>query len=137
MKRIFIILLLFSLTKATSQEKSKTLTRLSSFLSKTYYNFNFGLIAYPYSDSNLKPGFISESITKNRFSGRILLGYKIKPDFAIQYGVMRPASWFSFNNINNIGYNKSVWFNLWSLSLKKSFLLNKNLFFYTELGIGN
>lgn len=137
MKKFLVLLLLFSLTKAVSQKNPKSLTRLSSFLSKTYYNFNFGLISYPYSDSNLKPGFISENVTKNRFSGRILLGYKIKNDLAIQFGVMRPASWYSFNNINNIGYNRSVWFNLWSLSLKKSFQLNEKLSLYSEFGVGN
>ena len=137
MRRMLIIILFFGSLHFYGQEKSTLLTQLSPFLSKTYYNFNFGAISYPYSNSNLKPGFISESISKNRFSGRLLLGYKFREDFAIQYGVMRPASWLEFDNINAIGYSRSVWFNLWSLSLKKSFKLNKKLSFYSELGIGN
>lgn len=136
-KRILIVLFFFSFLKISSQEKKESLTRFSSFLSKTYYNFNFGAISYKYSDANLKPGFVSENIKKNRFSGRILLGYKIKEDLAIQYGVMRPASWLEYENINGIGYSRSVWFNLWSLSFKKSVELNKDFSFYTELGIGN
>ncbi len=137
MKKICIVLFLLVSISLLGQQKTKSLSQLSPFLSKTYYNFNFGLLFYPYSDANLKPGFTSESISKNRFSGRILLGYKFREDFAIQYGVMRPASWLTYNNVNNIGYSKSVWFNLWSLSLKKSFQLNNKLSFYTELGIAN
>lgn len=137
MKKKLIVILFFSWIHCYGQEKQNQLTQLSSFLSKTYYNFNFGAISYPYRDANLKPGFISENISKNWFSGRILLGYKFREDFAIQYGVMRPASWLEFDNINNIGYSRSVWFNLWSLTLKKSFKLNEKLSFYTELGIGN
>jgi hypothetical protein len=37
------------------------------------------------------------------FSGRFLLGYRLREDLGIQFGVMRQASWFQFENINNIG----------------------------------
>jgi len=136
MKNFIWIALLLSTVSIFGQQE-KMLTQFTPFLSKTYYNINFGAISYPYSDANLKPGFISEGVQKNRFSGRLLLGYKLKEDLAVQFGVLRPGDWFKFDNINNIGYERSVWFNLWSLSLKKSFNLNEKLSFYTELGIGN
>ncbi|MDC3366377.1 acyloxyacyl hydrolase, partial [Flavobacteriaceae bacterium] len=45
--------------------------------------------------------------------------------------------WFKYDNINNIGYDRSVWINAWSLSLKKNISLNKNLSVYGETGIAN
>lgn len=45
---------------------------------------------------------------------------------------MRPASWFKYDNVNNIGYETSVWINAWSLSLKKDFNINKKTSFYAE-----
>jgi len=136
MKNLLLIALFLGTVSVFGQQE-KMRTQFSPFLSKTYYNINFGAISYPYSDANLKPGFVSEGVQKNRFSGRLLLGYKLKEDLAIQFGVLRPGDWFKFDNINNIGYERSVWFNLWSLSLKKKFNLNEKLSFYTELGIGN
>ena len=109
----------------------------SSFLSKTYYSANFGLINYPFSNANLKEGFASSSVSKNRFSGRFLLGYKFSENFGMQYGVMRPATWFMYDNVNNIGYERSVWINVWSLSLKKYFRLNKRLSLFGEFGYAN
>lgn len=136
MKKI-IIVVLFLLTILINAQEKKITTQFSPFLSKTYYNFNFGAVFYPYSNANLKPGYASEILKKNVFSGRFLLGYKLKENLGLQFGVMRPASWFKFTDVNNIGYERSVWLNLWSLSLKRDFPISERMSFYTEIGIGN
>ncbi|MEO9571173.1 MAG: acyloxyacyl hydrolase [Polaribacter sp.] len=127
---------LFSLN-LLSQEKNYSKSQPSDFLSKTYYSINFGGIFYPFSNDNLIDGYKTDSYSKNSFSGRMLLGYKIKPNLAIQFGTIRPASWFKYDNVNNIGYDRSVWINAWSLSLKQEINLNKKLSLYGEAGIAN
>lgn len=120
-----------------SQESKRLKTAPSKFLENFYYSVNFGGIFYPFSNDNLKEGFKTETYSKNYFSGKLGFGYKIKDDLALQFGVIRPAAWFKYDNINNIGYERSVWINAWYLSLKKNINLHKKLSFYGELGAAN
>ena len=138
MKKIGVLffILLFTLT-IYGQEAIKSKAQPSNFLSRSYYSINFGGIFYPFSNENLIDGYKTASFSKNYFSGRLLLGYKILPDLAVQFGTMRPASWFKYNNVNNIGYERSVWINAWSLSLKKNIYLNKKISVFAEAGIAN
>lgn len=119
------------------QEKAVPKTQPSNFLSKTYYNANFGAIFYPFSNSNLPVGYATESFSRNYFSGRFLLGYKLNENLGIQFGPMRAAAWFKYDNVNNIGYDRSVWVNIWSLSLKQNLNLNEKWSFFGEVGAAN
>ena len=133
-----IFLLMFSVFFAQDSESKKNLnTQLSPFLSKTYFNFNLGGIYYPYSNENLITGYTSSDTKVNPFSGRFLLGYKFNEHLALQFGVMRPASWFKYEDIEYNGQESSVWVNMWSLSLKNNFKLSKKTDWYAELGLGN
>jgi hypothetical protein len=120
-----------------SQDDNESKTKLTKFLSKSYYSINLGGVFYPFSNDNLIDGYQTETFSRNWFSGRLLLGHKLTDDLAVQFGTMRPASWFKYDNVNNIGYDRSVWINAWSLSLKKDFKLHKNTSFYAEVGIAN
>lgn len=138
MKKLLFLFFIFLIsTKSSSQENKESKAQPSNFLSKSYYSINFGGIFYPFSNSNLIDGYKTDTFSKNYFSGRLLLGYKILPDLAIQFGTLRPAAWFKYNNVNNIGYDRSVWINAWSLSLKKNINLNKKLSMFAEAGIAN
>ena len=117
--------LIFICLNLISQENSPPKTQPTNFLSKSYYSINFGGIFYPFSNNNLIDGYATETFSRNYFSGRMLLGYKIQPNLAVQFGTLRPAAWFKYDNVNNIGYYRSVWINAWSLSLKKNISLNK------------
>ena len=117
---LLFIILLFSL-QTYSQEGEKQKTKFTNFLSKSYYSINLGGVFYPFSNDNLIDGYATETFSRNWFSGRLLLGHKLTDDLAVQFGTMRPASWFKYDNVNNIGYDRSVWINAWSLSLKKRF----------------
>ena len=137
MKKLFILIaVLFFSSDFFSQEKQQK-TKFTNFLANSYYSLNFGGIFYPFSNDNLIDGFQTETFSKNRFSGRLLLGHKLSEDVSVQFGTMRPASWFKYDNVNNIGYERSVWINAWSLSLKQDFKINKKTSFYAEAGIAN
>ncbi|SDR68198.1 Lipid A 3-O-deacylase (PagL) [Polaribacter sp. KT25b] len=138
MKKNVVFFLIFLISFAVfSQEENESKTKLTNFLSKSYYSINLGGIFYPFSNDNLIDGYKTETFSRNWFSGRLLLGHKLTGDLAVQFGTMRPASWFKYDNVNNIGYDRSVWINAWSLSLKKDFKLHSNTTFYAEAGIAN
>ena len=133
---LLILFILFSLD-SSCQEQRRQKTKFTNFLAKSYYSINFGGIFYPFSNSNLIDGYATESFSRNWFSGRLLLGHKLKEDISVQFGTMRPASWFKYDNVNNVGYENSVWINAWSFSLKKDFSLFDKTSFYAEAGIAN
>jgi len=136
-KNLLLLLILLISFTIFSQDENESKTKLTNFLSKSYYSINLGGVFYPFSNDNLIDGYQTETFSRNWFSGRLLLGHKLTDDLAVQFGTMRPASWFKYDNVNNIGYDRSVWINAWSLSLKKDFKLHKNTSFYVELGIAN
>jgi hypothetical protein len=129
--------LLFFTMHGFSQEKENPKTKFTNFLANSYYSLNFGGIFYPFSNANLIDGYQTETFSRNWFSGRLLLGHKVTDDLSLQFGTMRPASWFKYDNVNNIGYERSVWINAWSLSLKKDFKIYDKTSFYAEAGIAN
>ena len=138
MKKIATVFFTFFIClNVISQENTNPKSQPSNFLSKSYYSINFGGIFYPFSNGNLIDGYATESFSRNYFSGRMLLGYKIQPNLAVQFGTIRPAAWFKYDNVNDIGYENSVWINAWSLSLKKNINLNEKLSIYGEAGIAN
>ena len=136
-KRILFTLFLLISFNLISQEEKKQKTKFTNFLAKSYYSLNFGGIFYPFSNNNLIDGYKTETFSRNWFSGRLLLGHKLTDDLSAQFGTMRPASWFKYDNVNNIGYENSVWINAWSLSLKKDFKINNKFDIYAEAGIAN
>jgi hypothetical protein len=138
MKRTILILICcFFLGNSFSQTENADKTKFTNFLSKSYYSINLGGIFYPFSNENLIDGYATNTFSRNWFSGRLLLGHKISDDFSVQFGTMRPAAWFKYDNVNNIGYDRSVWINAWSLSLKKDFQLSEKTSLYVESGIAN
>ena len=139
MKKSYFSILLFCLFtfNAVAQEKENRKTKFTNFLANSYYSINFGGIFYPFSNDNLAPGYQSSSVSRNWFSGRMLLGHHFADNWALQFGTIRPAAWFKFDNVNNVGYENSVWINAWSLSVKKDFNLSEKISIFGEFGIAN
>jgi hypothetical protein len=75
-----LTIFLFS-TNSYCQKYAETKAQASKFLSKSYYSINFGGIFYPFSNTNLIDGYKTDTYSKNSFSGRLLLGYKITTKF--------------------------------------------------------
>ena len=134
----FLVFIIASHT-ITAQEAHniRLKSELSPFLSKSYFSFNFGGIYYPYSNENLKEGYTSSGTKMNAFSARLLLGYKLSNNMALQFGVIRPASWFSFKDIEYKVQESSVWLNAWTISLKQNINVFKKTDFFIELGVAN
>jgi hypothetical protein len=131
MKKHFLTFFIFLITiNNFGQENRESKIQPSKFLANFYYSINFGGIFYPFSNDHLIDGYKTETFSKNYFSGKLGFGYKLNEDLALQFGVIRPASWFKYDNVNNIGYDRSVWINAWFLSLKKNIKLYKNLSFF-------
>jgi len=138
LKRVLLVLLLIiSFFRVVGQKKENPKTQFTNFLANSYYSLNFGGIFYPFSNDNLIEGYQTETFSRNWFSGRLLLGHKLSEEVSVQFGTMRPASWFKYDNINNIGYENSVWINAWSLSLKRDFTISDKTSIYAEAGIAN
>ena len=136
LKRVLLVLLLIiSFFRVVGQKKENPKTQFTNFLANSYYSLNFGGIFYPFSNDNLIEGYQTETFSRNWFSGRLLLGHKLSEEVSVQFGTMRPASWFKYDNINNIGYENSVWINAWSLSLKRDFTISDKTSIYAEAGI--
>lgn len=134
---VVLFLLFFSINTIGQDYQENSKTKFTNFLSKSYYSINFGGIFYPFSNDNLIDGFKTETFSRNWFSGRLLLGHKLTDNLSAQFGTLRPASWFKYDNVNNIGYDRSVWINAWTLSLKKDFKLSEKTSLYAEAGIAN
>lgn len=137
MKKIIFSIYILAITSTQIAQEKRLKTKFTNFLANSYYSINFGGIFYPFTNDNLIPGYETETFSRNWFSGRMLLGHKITDNLAVQFGTIRPASWFKYDNVNNIGYDRSVWINAWSLSLKKDFNINKKTSFYAEVGVAN
>lgn len=137
MKKIIFSIFILAITSTQIAQEKRLKTKFTNFLANSYYSINFGGIFYPFSNDNLIPGYETETFSRNWFSGRMLLGHKITDNLAVQFGTIRPASWFKYDNVNNIGYDRSVWINAWSLSLKKDFNINKKTSIYAEAGVAN
>lgn len=104
------------------------------FLERTFFQINLGYVNYGFDESLLNEGFTTSGYYKNPFSGRLLLGYKIDKNWALQYGVMRPAVWFEFENVNGTDLKKSVFVNSWFLTLSRQFSLNDRWSLIAETG---
>ena len=91
-KNILLILIIFISFNNFSQVEVESKTKLTNFLSKSYYSINFGGIFYPFSNENLIDGYKTETFSRNWFSGRLLLGHKLTDDLALQFGTMRSVA---------------------------------------------
>lgn len=103
-------------------------------LANTFIQINLGYLNYPYDEGLLNEGFTTSGYKKNPFSGRLMLGYKFDENWAIQYGVLRPAVWFEFEKVNGTNLTKSVFLNSWFLTLSRNFSLSDKWSIYTEAG---
>ncbi|MEH6408605.1 MAG: acyloxyacyl hydrolase, partial [Leeuwenhoekiella sp.] len=54
-----------------------------------------------------------------------------------QLSVMRPAAWASYNKLDIDGRDHTVWTNIWAITAKKNFTLDKKFKLYFEGGISN
>lgn len=105
-----------------------------SFLSRTFFQVNLGYVNYDFDNNLLNEGFTAANTNSNPFSGRLLIGYKFNDRWALQHGVMRPASWYEYEKVNGTNLTKSVFINAWFLTLSRTWRLKNNWSLFLEAG---
>ncbi|WGK64923.1 acyloxyacyl hydrolase [Croceiramulus getboli] len=105
---------------------------------KLYLQASFGLVRYHFTNELLRGDVAAGSITNTTaFSGRFLLGYHLSPHWDIQFGVLRPAAWVSYEDFNIPLIDRTVWINVWSLSSKYNFKWSERISAFAEAGLSN
>jgi hypothetical protein len=128
--RLLLVCFLISITATAQVEEDGGY----SFLSRTFLQVNLGYINYDFGNELLNDGFTAAGTRANPFSGRLLLGYKFNEQWALQHGVMRPASWFQYDKVNGTNLSKSVFINAWFLTLSRNFKIKDRWSLFAEAG---
>lgn len=133
--KITILLIVSMISKLSLSQDNRA--QLGALLSRGYVNANFGYINYPYGNEHLGVGFIAEKIEVPHFAARIILGCQLNKYLALQYSIMRPAIWPSYQFKDGNDYQHlSVWINEWGLTLKGKLPVTKKDAFFLECGLG-
>src|SRR6185437_16520777 len=67
------------------------------FLSNTYVGVQLGYIDYPFSSSQVQPGFQVQSIRVSHLAARVfLIGHEFNQYFSAQISDMRPVEWVEY-----------------------------------------
>lgn len=107
------------------------------FLSNSYVGVQLGYIGYPFSGSQLQPGFSAQTIRIPHLAARVvLIGHEFNPYFSVQVSDMRPVEWVEYRNVNGDQGRHSVWMNVAGLTAKSRLPLTRALSAYGEGGIG-
>jgi hypothetical protein len=107
------------------------------FLLHTYVGFQAGYIDYPFSNSQVAPGFHAQSVQVPHLAARVfLLGYEVNKYVSAQISDMRPVYWVKYRNVNGDQVNHQVWMNVAGLTAKLRLPLAGKLSAYGEGGLG-
>ena len=107
------------------------------FLSNSYVGVQLGYIDYPFSNSQVQPGFQAQSINVPHLAARdFLVGHEFNQYFSAQISDMRPVQWVEYRNVNGDQGRHSVWMNVAGLTAKARLPLTKTVSVYGEGGLG-
>ncbi|MDZ4808961.1 MAG: acyloxyacyl hydrolase [Bacteroidota bacterium] len=106
-------------------------------LKNAYFGLSMGYINYPFSSSQLEPGFTVQSVTVPHIAPRItLFGYQFNKYLSAQITYMRPVDWVIYKNINGNITSNSVWMNVGGLTLAGQLPIAKKFSLFAEAGLG-
>jgi len=104
-------------------------------LSNSFAGVSIGYINYPFSNSQLEPGFNAASVKVPHTAVRIILfGHEFNPYLSAQITYMSPLDWVEYKNINGDETTHSVWMNIAGISIKAQTAQWKKFSVYGELG---
>ncbi len=107
------------------------------FLSNSYIGVQLGYIDYPFSGSQVQPGFQAQSIRVPHLAARVfLIGHEFNQYFSAQISDMRPVEWVEYRNVNGDQGRHSVWMNVAGLTAKARLPLTRTVSVYGEGGLG-
>ncbi len=133
---IIVFLISFVSTAKAQNERSQ----LPSFLQKSYFEVNVGIINYPFTQAHLEDGFTFHSLQVPPMAVRLVLfGYQFNKSFSVRISYMRPVAWLKYNyTVDELTFDHlldlQVWMNYASLNLKYEHALNKKLSLFAEGG---
>lgn len=131
---IFIYLLLLSAHTSLFSQEGRT--QYPPGLKNAYFGVNIGYINYPFSMSQLEPGFTADGVTIPHAAVRIVLyGCPINKYLSARITYMRPVNWVQYRNINGDHYNHSVWMNIAGLTLQGHLPLGNKFSLTGEAGL--
>ena len=131
-----ILLLTFSLNIKSQDNRAQ----LPSALQKMYFEVNIGSMYYPFSQSNLEPGYTFQSVKIPHTAVQLVLfGYDFNDALSARITYMRPVSWVRYNYIINgieepLTGSKTVWMNYGGLTLKYKYRFNDHFNMFAEGG---
>jgi hypothetical protein len=105
-----------------------------SWLSGSYVGVEFGSIHYPFSATQLEPGFQVRSVDAPPLALRILLGHRLSRYVSAQLSYGRPMDWVHYRQVNQVA-DFSVWMNVAGVSLQSTIPIGR-LSLEGEAGLG-
>ena len=107
------------------------------FLLNSYVGVQLGYIDYPFSGSQVQPGFQAQTIRIPHLAARVfLVGHEFNKYVSAQISDMRPVEWVEYRNVNGDQGRHSVWMNVAGLTAKARLPLTKTVSVYGEGGLG-
>jgi len=108
-----------------------------AFMRDSYFSLNGGAIGYLFSDTQLEPGFRSESVDKARIAVRLeFFGHNFTKNLSAHVVYMRPGFFVKYNNVNGHSGSLPVSNAYAGLLLALNFPLAERLRGYVEGGYG-
>ena len=137
-KRVFwAISPLVLLTHARAAAAQDQPAQYPRFLANSYIGVQLGYIDYPFSSSQVQPGFHAQSIQVPHLAARVFLfGHEFSKYFSAQISDMRPVYWVKYQNVNGDQGSHSVWMNVAGLTAKSRLPLTRTLSVFGEGGLG-
>jgi len=109
----------------------------SKGLTNSYFGVNIGHINYPFSSSQLEPGYqVKNILVPHTAVPLVLFGHEFNKNLSAQVTYMRPVLWVRYQDIDGDEGNHSVWMNVAGLTFKGTLPLSKKIALYGETGFG-
>jgi opacity protein-like surface antigen len=129
---VLVIIIAFPITKSIAQDKR---AQLPGFLTRTSLTLNIGYINYPFTQSQLEPGFRSSSVHIPHVGVNLAaLCYRVKENTEVRLLYMRPVNWVQYKNVNGDNSFHSVFLNWLALTVKSGVRVHNKFLFYGEVG---
>src|SRR5258706_1812983 len=103
----------------------------------TYFEANFSYIGYHFSNFQMEPGYVAESVHIPHAAVRLVLyGYHFNKHLSAQITYMRPVLWVQYKNVNGDHSAHSVPMNIAGLTIKGQSPINNKFSLFAEAGLG-
>ncbi len=112
-------------------------TQYPAWLANSYFDVNVGYINYPFSQTQLEPGYRADRISIPHAGVRVtLLGHNFNKYLSAQVSYTRPVLWIRYTDTNGVFTNRSVWMNVGGLTARGTLPLTNRFSMYAEGGLG-